>query len=109
MYLNFFGLSKDPFKITPDPEFFFSGGNRGLRNHIEVDKDIDYHELGIRWAGFFVTVAMGCALTSMSPRAGRLWGTMTSPSPPPGSWGPDCDRPEDTIDAEIFEHWIEAS
>jgi S-DNA-T family DNA segregation ATPase FtsK/SpoIIIE len=34
-------------------------------NHIEVDKDIDYHELGIRWAGFFVTVAMGCALTSM--------------------------------------------
>ena len=34
-------------------------------NHIEVDKSIDYHELGIRWAGFFVTVAMGCALTSM--------------------------------------------
>lgn len=34
-------------------------------NHIEVDKDIDYHELSIRWAGFFVTVAMGCALTSM--------------------------------------------
>lgn len=34
-------------------------------NHIEVDKDIDYHELGIRWLGFFVTVAMGCALTSM--------------------------------------------
>ncbi len=34
-------------------------------NHIEVDKNIDYHELGIRWAGFFVTVAMGCALTSM--------------------------------------------
>ncbi len=34
-------------------------------NHIEVDKDIDYHEMGIRWAGFFVTVAMGCALTSM--------------------------------------------
>ncbi|MBT8135331.1 MAG: DNA translocase FtsK 4TM domain-containing protein, partial [Gammaproteobacteria bacterium] len=28
-------------------------------NHIEIDKDIDYHELGIRWAGFFVTVAMG--------------------------------------------------
>ncbi len=34
-------------------------------NHIEVDKDIDYHEMGIRWLGFFVTVAMGCALTSM--------------------------------------------
>ena len=34
-------------------------------NHIEIDKDIDYHELGIRWLGFFVTVAMGCALTSM--------------------------------------------
>ena len=34
-------------------------------NHIEVDKDIDYHEMGIRWSGFFVTVAMGCALTSM--------------------------------------------
>ena len=29
MYLNFFGLSKDPFRITPDPEFFFAGGNRG--------------------------------------------------------------------------------
>lgn len=34
-------------------------------NHIEVDKDIDYHEMGIRWLGFIVTVAMGCALTSM--------------------------------------------
>lgn len=34
-------------------------------NHLEVDKDIDYHEMGIRWAGFFVTVATGCALTSM--------------------------------------------
>lgn len=34
-------------------------------NHIETDKDIDYHELGVRWAGFLVTVAMGCALTSM--------------------------------------------
>lgn len=34
-------------------------------NHIEVDKDIDYHEMGIRWLGFMVTVAMGCALTSM--------------------------------------------
>ncbi len=34
-------------------------------NHIEVDKDVDYHEMGIRWVGFFVTVAMGCALTSM--------------------------------------------
>lgn len=41
-------------------------------NHIEVNKDIDYHEMGIRWLGFFVTVAMGCALTSMHfsvPRA----------------------------------------
>jgi len=34
-------------------------------NHIEVNKDIDYHELGVRWIGFFVTVAMGCALSSM--------------------------------------------
>ncbi|MFV9616240.1 MAG: DNA translocase FtsK [Gammaproteobacteria bacterium] len=34
-------------------------------NHIDVDKDVDYHEMGIRWLGFFVTVAMGCALTSM--------------------------------------------
>ena len=43
-------------------------------NHIEVDKDIDYHEMGIRWTGFFVTVAMGCALTSMhfSVTAGQL-------------------------------------
>lgn len=29
MYLNFFGLTKEPFKITPDPSFFFSGSNRG--------------------------------------------------------------------------------
>jgi S-DNA-T family DNA segregation ATPase FtsK/SpoIIIE len=34
-------------------------------NHSDVEKKIDFHELGIRWAGFFVTVAMGCALTSM--------------------------------------------
>lgn len=24
-------------------------------------------------------------------------------------WGPDSERPEDTIDIEIFEHWLEAS
>ena len=29
MYSHFFGLDKSPFKITPDPEFFFAGGNRG--------------------------------------------------------------------------------
>lgn len=29
MYTSYFGLNKPPFKITPDPEFFFSGGNRG--------------------------------------------------------------------------------
>ena len=29
MYTQYFGLNKPPFKITPDPEFFFSGGNRG--------------------------------------------------------------------------------
>ncbi len=29
MYLDFFGLKKSPFKITPDPELFFSGGKRG--------------------------------------------------------------------------------
>ena len=29
MYTEYFGLDKAPFKITPDPEFFFSGGNRG--------------------------------------------------------------------------------
>ena len=29
MYEGHFGLSKPPFKIAPDPEFFFPGGNRG--------------------------------------------------------------------------------
>lgn len=29
MYTTYFGLDKAPFRITPDPEFFFSGGNRG--------------------------------------------------------------------------------
>ncbi|MCC6708299.1 MAG: AAA family ATPase [Gammaproteobacteria bacterium] len=29
MYERHFGLAKAPFRITPDPEFFFSGGNRG--------------------------------------------------------------------------------
>ncbi len=29
MYTEYFGLDKAPFKITPDPQFFFSGGNRG--------------------------------------------------------------------------------
>ena len=29
MYESHFGLAKPPFKITPDPEFFFPGGNRG--------------------------------------------------------------------------------
>ncbi|UCD68204.1 MAG: AAA family ATPase [Betaproteobacteria bacterium] len=29
MYHSFFGLSQPPFKITPDTEMFFDGGNRG--------------------------------------------------------------------------------
>jgi MSHA biogenesis protein MshM len=29
LYLNHFNLSIDPFRITPDTEFFFSGGQRG--------------------------------------------------------------------------------
>jgi MSHA biogenesis protein MshM len=29
MYYNHFGLSQAPFKITPNTEFFFNGGNRG--------------------------------------------------------------------------------
>ncbi|MEN9397027.1 MAG: hypothetical protein RLZ81_1557 [Pseudomonadota bacterium] len=29
LYLEHFGLSKPPFQITPDPDFFFSGGRRG--------------------------------------------------------------------------------
>ncbi len=29
MYYNHFGLDQAPFKITPNTEFFFSGGNRG--------------------------------------------------------------------------------
>ena len=29
MYSQHFGLAKTPFRITPDPEMFFPGGNRG--------------------------------------------------------------------------------
>ena len=29
MYYTFFGLTQPPFKITPDTDFFFEGGNRG--------------------------------------------------------------------------------
>jgi len=29
MYYSFFGLKQPPFKITPDTDFFFEGGNRG--------------------------------------------------------------------------------
>jgi len=29
VYLEYFGLSQPPFKITPNTEFFFPGGNRG--------------------------------------------------------------------------------
>ena len=29
MYHAFFGLQRAPFKITPDPDFFFEGGSRG--------------------------------------------------------------------------------
>ncbi|HZN27670.1 MAG TPA: AAA family ATPase, partial [Burkholderiales bacterium] len=29
MYYDHFGLSEPPFKITPNTDFFFSGGNRG--------------------------------------------------------------------------------
>jgi S-DNA-T family DNA segregation ATPase FtsK/SpoIIIE len=36
------------------------------RNHdIQRRDEIDYQVLGIRWAGFFLTLAAGCALTSM--------------------------------------------
>ncbi len=30
MYYDHFGLSYPPFKITPDPQLFYAGGNRGL-------------------------------------------------------------------------------
>jgi type II secretory pathway predicted ATPase ExeA len=30
MYYEHFGLNYPPFKITPDPQLFYSGGNRGL-------------------------------------------------------------------------------
>ncbi len=30
MYFSHFGLKQPPFKITPNTEFFFSGGNRGM-------------------------------------------------------------------------------
>ncbi len=36
----------------------------GIHRHAE-DEDIDYHVMGLRWAGFFVTLASGCALTSL--------------------------------------------
>jgi hypothetical protein len=29
LYLDHFQLKTDPFRITPDTEFFFSGGQRG--------------------------------------------------------------------------------
>ncbi|MBL4865405.1 MAG: AAA family ATPase [Pseudomonadales bacterium] len=29
MYVDYFGLDKTPFKITPDPDLFFTGGDRG--------------------------------------------------------------------------------
>ena len=29
MYYQHFGLDRPPFKITPDTDFFFTGGNRG--------------------------------------------------------------------------------
>ena len=29
MYYEFFGLTHPPFKITPDTDVFFEGGNRG--------------------------------------------------------------------------------
>ncbi|MBX9812262.1 MAG: AAA family ATPase, partial [Burkholderiales bacterium] len=29
MYYSHFGLAQAPFKITPNTDFFFSGGNRG--------------------------------------------------------------------------------
>ena len=29
MYYNHFGLTQPPFRITPNTEFFYGGGNRG--------------------------------------------------------------------------------
>jgi len=42
-YLNFFGLKEDPFKLTPDPAYFFpsSGHNEGL---MLMDYSIDQKE-----------------------------------------------------------------
>ncbi len=37
---------------------------RGARRAMS-DDDIDYRVLGLRWSGFFVTLASGCALTSL--------------------------------------------
>jgi len=37
---------------------------RGMRSDAD-DDEINYRVLGLRWAGFFVTLASGCALTSL--------------------------------------------
>lgn len=37
---------------------------RGMRSDADGD-EINYRVLGLRWAGFFVTLASGCALTSL--------------------------------------------
>ena len=39
------------------------GARSGASN--ASDDDIDYRVLGLRWSGFFVTLASGCALTSL--------------------------------------------
>ena len=45
LYLHHFGLAKPPFQITPDLEFFFSGGRRG--DILNAMLHVAHHDEGI--------------------------------------------------------------
>jgi hypothetical protein len=52
LYLDHFELNADPFRITPDIDFFFSGGRRGdiLEGLVVAalhDEGIEFHPLPV--------------------------------------------------------------
>ena len=61
LYLDHFGLSKPPFQITPDLDFFFSGGRRG--DILSALLHVAGHEEGI----ITVVAEVGSGMSLASP------------------------------------------